>query len=132
MRVRDPVFRDERILLVDEFGQWFAAPSQTWPQVATQLRVTLDSDARRAYKDLVSARWLASGKRTDWDQLVLAALNDGTALDLILGRLFGEVLRRQRAGTIKFSEADLIDAIRICNQVIETNRPWETGAPAYG
>ena len=87
-RVRDPGFRDERIRLVDDFAKWFDAAPPSWPEVAALLRATPDPDARRAYKDLVSAQWCATGQWNDWHQLVLAVLADGTALDFIAGPAF--------------------------------------------
>jgi hypothetical protein len=90
-----------------------------------------DPDARRAYKDLVSAQWCAAGNWTDWHQLVLAVLADGTALDFILGRIFGEVFRRHREGNRPFPDSDLLDAMKICGEMIGTGRNWEIGAPAY-
>ena len=131
-RVRDPSFRDERLRLVDEFSGWFDAPSPMWPEVSALLRATPDPDARRIYKDLVSARWYSSGKWSDWDQLVLAVLADGTALDMILARLFAEVLRRHRAGVLSFPDSQLLEAIKICGSAIAPIGPWEASAPAYG
>ena len=130
-RVRDPGFRDERIRLVDDFAKWFDTASPGWPEVAALLRTTPDPDARRAYEDLVSARWCAAGQWSDWHQLVLAVLADGTALDFMLGRLFGEVCRRHRHGIRTFPDAELLEAMKICHQMVGTSRNWEIGAPAY-
>jgi hypothetical protein len=130
-RVRDPQFRDERINLVDEFAKWFAEAPPSWPEVAARLRMTPDPDARRLYKDLASARWSAAGKWNDWHELVFAVLADGTALDLILGRLFGEVVRKHRSGIRPFPDSELVEALKICHELNKTNRPWEVGAPAF-
>ena len=130
--VRDPGFRTERINLVDRFEEWFDEELPAWPEVAARLRSTPDADTRRLFKDLVSARWCAAGLWKDWDQLILAVLADATALDYILGRLFGEVIRRHRGGTHLFPDDELLEAVRICRDTIGTSRPWEVGAPAYG
>jgi hypothetical protein len=131
-RVRDPQFAKERGSLADAFEQWLAAPVPDWQAAASLLRATADPDARRAYKDLVSARWSAKGQWADWKHLVTAALADATALDFVLGRLAGHVLREHRDGLREFPDAALAEAISICAISLATSRPWELGPPAYG
>ncbi len=131
-RVRDPQFANERRALADAFEQWLAAPVPDWQAAASLLRATTDPDARRAYKDLVSARWSAKGRWADWKHLVSAALADATALDFVLGRFAGHVLREHRDGLREFPDAALAEAISICAKGLATSRPWELGPPAYG
>lgn len=130
-RVRDPRFRDERIALVSRFESWLADPVPDEPEASAALRATGDPDARRAYVDLVSARWAASGERSKLERLVPAALGDGTTLDFLLARLATQLFRQHREGLGEFSDAALKEAIKVCEEDLATERPWEFGAPAY-
>jgi hypothetical protein len=131
-RVRDPRFARERLELVDRFEQWLAAPAPVWGEVSALLRATPDPDTRRAYKDLVSARWSAERRWGNWGRLLVAALADATALDFVLGRLAARVIRRHHEGVCGFPDAALAEAISLCSENLATSRPWELGAPAYG
>jgi hypothetical protein len=130
-RVRDPQFNAERQQLVRDFETWFAAPTPEWPEVAARLRMMPDPDVRRAYKDLVSARWSAEAHAHDWGQLVIATLADATALDTVLGRLWARAIRQHHAGARELPNAALIEAIDICARDIATSRPWDLAEPAY-
>jgi hypothetical protein len=131
-RVRDPNFARERQELVNRFQQWLAAPLPKWPEVSTMLRATPDPDTRRAYKDLVSARWMAAGHWDDWKHLILAVLADATALDFVLARLAARMIREHREGMRDFPDAALAEALTLCAQHLATSRPWEFGVPTYG
>ncbi|CAH2402698.1 DUF4062 domain-containing protein [Mesorhizobium escarrei] len=124
-RVRDPKFGTERKELVDNFERWFAEPSPEWPDVSATLRLTADADARRAYKDLVSARWMAAGKWTDWGHLITAALNDATVFDLVIARMVSHAIVRHGKGERELTDTDLNEAIALCLDRFATSRPWE-------
>ena len=128
-RVRDPKFGNERMELVDEFVQWLAQQSPEWPDVSTTLRLTADADARRVYKDLASARWMAVGKWTEWGDLITASLNDATVLDLVLARMVSHAIVRHRNGERELPDAALNDAITLCVDQFATSRPWEVAGP---
>jgi hypothetical protein len=131
-RVRDPRFSEERRDLIDRFEAWTKAPTPAWESVAATLRETPEPDARRAYKDLVSACWAAEGRWEDWKHLMGAALNDATALDFVLGRLAARAIRRHREAVQALPDPQLAQALRICSEELATSRPWELGGPAYG
>jgi hypothetical protein len=131
-RVRDPKFATERVELVDRFEQWFAAPAPEWGEMSALLHATPDPDTRRAYKDLVSARWSAERRCGNWGHLLVAALADATALDFVLGRLAARMIRRHHEGVCEFPDAEFAEAITLCRENLATSRPWEVGAPAYG
>ena len=130
--MRDPKFASERVELVDRFGQWLAAPVPEWDEVSALLRATPDPDTRRAYKDLVSARWSAERRWGNWGHLLVAAVADATALDFVLGRLAARVIRLHHEGFGEFPDAALAEAIALCGENLATSRPWELGTPAYG
>ncbi|HMF94036.1 MAG TPA: DUF4062 domain-containing protein [Vicinamibacterales bacterium] len=129
-RVRDPRFAHERQDLVARYEQWFADPPPGWPEAASTLRLTADADARRAYKDLAAARWLAAGKATGWGELISASLNDATALDLVLARFASRAIRRHNRGERGLTDAALAEAMTICGERFATSRPWDAGTPA--
>ena len=129
-RVRDPSFAQDRQVLVDHFEAWLAEPLPAWSEVSARLRSTPDPDMRRALKDLVSARWLAAGHRDNWGDLVAAALNDATALDIVLGRLTCRAIGRSRSGDKPLSDAEVSRAVALCVARIAVSRPWEQVAPA--
>ncbi len=91
-----------------------------------------DADTRRAFKDLVSARWLADGQLENWGELLVASLADATALDTVLGRLIGRAIREHHAGAVHFPDAALAEAMTICEAEIAASRPWDLWVPAYG
>lgn len=131
-RVRDPKFAVERGQLVNEFERWLVAPPPNADAVSAVLRATPDPDTRRAFKDLVSARWLSGGQWLGWKHLVLATLADATALDFVLGRLTAHAVREHREGARELSDAELNDAMALCAEGIATSRAWEVGTPMYG
>ena len=131
-QVRDPGFAKERGELVDRFEQWLGTPVPEWSEVSALLCVTPESDNRRAYKDLVSARWSAERKWENWGHLLVAALADATALDFVLGRLAARVVRRHHEGVHDFPDAALDEAMSLCSEHLATSRPWEVGTPTYG
>jgi hypothetical protein len=131
-QVRDPGFAKERGELVDRFEQWLGTPVPEWGEVSALLCVTPESDNRRAYKDLVSARWSAQRKWENWGHLLVATLADATALDFVLGRLAARVIRRHHEGVHDFPDAALDEAISSCSEHLATSRPWEVGTPTYG
>jgi hypothetical protein len=129
-RVRDPNFAKDRQALVDRFETWLSEPVPLWSDVFARLRTTTDPDARRAFKELVSARWLAAGRSDNWGELLSSALNDATALDIVLGRITSRAIRRSRSGEKPLSDADLTRAMELCAAHIALSRPWELVAPA--
>lgn len=129
-RVRDPKFAQERQELVGRYEQWFAEPAPEWPEAASTLRLTADADARRVYKDLVAARWLAAGTSSGWGALISASLNDATALDLVLARFASRAVLRHRRGERDLPDAALAEAMTICGERFATSRPWEASTPA--
>lgn len=131
-RVRDPSFASERKDLANQSAKWFTASSPLPAEVVAKLRVMPDADMRRAFKDLTSARWVAEGQTEDWGPLVVASLADATALDTVLGRLFGHAIRQHHAGARLLPDAALAEAVAICGVDIATSRPWALGVPVYG
>jgi hypothetical protein len=127
-RVRDPSFAAERQELVSRFEKWLQGASPAWADVALRLRTMPEADTRRAYKDLVSARWAADGQWNDWGHLMVATLADATALDTTLARLFSHLIRRHHEGFANLSNAALREAMDICAMDIATSRPWEMEA----
>jgi hypothetical protein len=126
-RVRDPNFREERKALVAKYFQWFTQPVPGFEAVEETLAATPDPDARRVYKDLVSAQWLASGDAaniSNLEQLVAASLSDETTLDTLLARLFVA----QKDALTQQQVADIVD---LCSADFMMGRPWETGQVSY-
>jgi hypothetical protein len=130
LRVRDPNFSSDRQALVDRFAVWVTELVPAWPEVSARLRSTTDPDTRRALKDLVSARWIDEGHVHNWGDLLASALNDATALDIVLGRITSRAIRRSRSGEKALSDPDLARAIGLCVDRIAVSRPWEQSAPA--
>ena len=131
-RVRDPVFRQERISLVDEYTKWFDQSVPDAEQVDDVLANISDAENRRAYKDLVSARWSQTPdtRWRDLKRLVPLALTDGTVLDTLLGRVLGTYIRHHLAGTTPLPDAELLELIRICGENFIISRPWTHAEPA--
>ncbi len=125
-RVRDPAFGFERGELVKNYDTWWAKPPANSDDALAALAGITDSDARRVYKDLASATWTSSPVATgdDLKELVSASLSDGTATDFIFARLFALRLREHRMGTHPFTDTELSDCIRVCEQQIAISRPW--------
>jgi hypothetical protein len=122
-QVRDLQFRDKRVQLVQAYHQWSQQGVPDIETVRAILSQTLDPEARRVYKDHVSARWArpVDGPQLDGlKALVPLVLADGTTLDAVLGRIVGLRLRT-------LSDADLAEAIRICATSLATSKPWEFG-----
>jgi hypothetical protein len=130
-RVRDPHFATEQQELVDRFEQWLAAPLPELPEVSAVVRTTPGPDTCRAYMDLVSARWAAVGHWQDWQYLILATLNDATALDFVLARFAARVIREHHNGVREFPDAALAEAITLCGKYHMTDRPYGFDTPAY-
>jgi hypothetical protein len=124
-RVRDSKFAAERKELIERFEQWLTASTPECEDVLALLRAASDPDARRAYEELVSARWSAEGRWPHWSHLVQAALNDATALDFVLARLTARAIRMHHAALRDLSDATLNEAIRLCAERLATSRPWE-------
>lgn len=125
-RVRDPVFGVERGELVKNYDTWWTRPPTNSDDALAALAGIADPDARRVYKDLASATWIAppADRGADLKELVSASLSDGTAIDFIFARLFALRLREHRIGTHPFTDAELSDCIRVCEQQIAISRPW--------
>ncbi len=131
-RVRDPVFRQERIALTRDYGRWFDQAIPATEEVDDVLSSMTDADSRRAYKDLVSARW-SHPRGARWDdlkRLVLLGLSDGTVLDTILGRLMGCRIHRHLVGIQPMADPELLELVSICSKNFTTSRPWEQVEPA--
>jgi hypothetical protein len=124
-RVRDPQFSGERQKLVEQFDQWLGQATPDWSRLSAMLRNTVDPDTRRAYKDLVTARWAAEGHWKDWGHVVVATLADATAVDFVLARLAGYAIRRHHSGARELMGAELAEAIDLCAQRFATSRPWD-------
>ena len=124
-RVRDPGFRQERLDLVARFGQWAADPAPDYQTAQSRLSEMPDPDVRRVWKDLASARWAAPAVRDEGSLTALLPLllHDGTTLDAVLGRLVGPHVQA-------FSDADLVEAIRLCAAYFLGDRPWDVAAPS--
>ncbi len=125
-RVRDPRFRQERQSLVGLFGQWLALAPPDWAELSAMLHRTADADTRRAYKDLVTARWVADDRRDHWGQVVVATLADATALDFVLARWAAYAIRRHRSGIRELPDSALGEALRLCEQRFAVSHPWES------
>jgi hypothetical protein len=122
-QVRDTQFRVERIELVRMYRKWSLESAPSTASVLATLSATPDPDTRRVYKDFISARWSGrvDGPNPDGLKALLpTALADGTMLDAILGRLFGLAIGQ-------LSNAELLEAIRLCTTHFTSNRPWELG-----
>jgi hypothetical protein len=120
------MFGWERGELVKNYDTWRARPPANSDDALSALAGIADADARRVYKDLASATWMwPPGVRVDdLRELVSASLSDGTAIDFIFARLFALRLREHRMGTHPFTDAELSDSIRVCEQQIAISRPW--------
>jgi hypothetical protein len=120
--VRNPSFRERRIALVETYATiWWNEDIPDIEQVRETLAATPDPDARRVYKELVSARWVSPQAQPYWEglkALVPIGLTDATTLDFILGRLIGPRLRQ-------FSDDELQAAVDVCAVSLMTGRPWE-------
>jgi hypothetical protein len=125
-RVLDPAFGWERGELVKNYDTWSDRPPANSDDALSALAGIAEADARRVYKDLASATWMSPpGARVDdLKELVSASLSDGTAIDFIFARLFALRLREHRMGTRPFTDAELSDSIRVCEQQIAISRPW--------
>jgi hypothetical protein len=126
-RVRDPIYRQERIALVHDYALWFDQSAPDAEQADEVLANTPDPESRSAYKDLITARWTAGAR---WDELkreVPLVLTDGTALDTLLGRLLGS--RIYLARTHPLSDSELLKLIRICGENFINSRPWAHADP---
>ncbi len=120
-RVRDREFRDERLRLVESYDAWLREPSPDLRAVQAFVAVTPDPDARRAYKDLASARWSVAGtpESRDWlKALVPMVLEDTTTLDAILAR----VVRPKLAG---LTDRELAEAMDVVATGLTAGRPWD-------
>jgi hypothetical protein len=107
--VRDEAFRQERLALVDAYGEWMAEATPNLVAVHNKLSTVPDPDVRRVYKDLVSARWASPQGRDEASLagLIPIVLNDGTTLDALLGRWIGPRVSR-------LADSELADSIRLC------------------
>jgi Domain of unknown function (DUF4062) len=125
-RVLDPVFAWERGELVKNYDAWLARPPANSDDTLSALAGIADVDARRVYKDLASATWMSppGAKVNELKELVSASLSDGTALDFIFARLFALRLREHRIGMRPFTDEELSDSIRVCEEQIAISRPW--------
>jgi hypothetical protein len=123
--VRDPRFRQQRMSLVLASIGWWRGPAPDPTQGRTSLAAIGDRDTRLAYVDHVSARWSRQPDSVTWEglkSLVPIALEDGTTLDSVLGRLLGQRLTQ-------LTGQQLGEAIRICTTDLTTGRPWELWPP---
>lgn len=128
-KVRDSEFRREREQLVSAYHDWLAQPAPDIPAVRVALASIHDPDQRRVYKDLASARWVATAEPNQeaLKSLVLMMLGDSTTLDAALGRLLGLRIREHRNGGREFSDAELTKVLEVCADHFTTGRPWEFG-----
>jgi hypothetical protein len=121
-QVADPLFREERIRLVEDYTTWW---NQDSPDVETMQAALLgiaNHDARMTYIDYVSARW-ATSISPNWEglkALLPLTLLDSTTLDAVLGRLFGLSMHQ-------LSDEDLTEAIDLCATHFTSGRPWKLG-----
>jgi hypothetical protein len=129
-RVRDPHFNAERQKLVGLYRLWLTQHTPDWAELSAMLRSTPDADTRRAYKDLVTARWAAEGRWDDWGPVVIATLADATALDFVLARLAGRTVQRHRSGVLDLSDDELREAVDLCALRFATSRPWNSTVAA--
>jgi hypothetical protein len=119
--VRNLDFQFERVRLVNAFGEWWQAATPNTTTALQQLGKMSEADFRRVYKDHVSARWVGTPTPATpqaLSSLILAALNDGSLLDCLLGRLFGPKVAA-------LTDAELVRAMEICaNHLLD--HAWET------
>jgi energy-coupling factor transporter ATP-binding protein EcfA2 len=121
-RVLDAEFRDERLRLVAAYETWMNEPLPVADAIATGIAAIQDPDVRMAYVEYLSARLAAPGADDvkGLEGLISPTLADGTALDAVLGRLFGLAARR-------LDDDGLAAVIRTCANLLATSRPWELG-----
>jgi hypothetical protein len=119
--VPDVRFREERVALVDAYAEWMADTAPDLTAVHNKLSTVPDPEVRRVYKDLASARWANPESRDEasLSGLIPIALNDGTALDALLGRWLGPRLAH-------IGDDDLAESIRLCATYLLDQRPWKT------
>jgi hypothetical protein len=123
--VNDPWFKEQRVKLVSDYSSWMTESTGQLELEAVRVALSKinDPDTRRAYKDFVTARWAWPPEEAKWKELkalVPMTLTDTTTLDAVLGRLFGLRIKL-------FSDAELAEAIQICEVHLTTGRPWDLG-----
>jgi hypothetical protein len=122
-RVYDPVFRDERLALVDQHRAWTQTEAPDLDITQKRLSGIQDPDVRRAYQSHVSAHWASPAEpavATGLKTLVPTALFDSTTLDAILGRLIA-----LRCGQLQDQHLEAI--VNLTNAEFTAGRPWNLG-----
>lgn len=121
-RVRDPKFRNQRIRLVEEYGQAFNA------DLVAAYSLVFKSIFVNPARDMVllahlSAKCCCPPENPKWEalkSLVPLVLDDSTSLDALIARIF-------RLRIKELSDNEVVEAIRICTKYLTTGRPWEFG-----
>jgi hypothetical protein len=123
-RVYDPVFRQERLRLVEMHRAWSDEPAGDPASQSARVAATANSDERIAYLTHLSARWAApwegSSGLAKVKALVPLVLFDSTALDAVLGRLLGMAAPQLDVG-------QLDQVAELVSSHLTTGRPWSFG-----
>jgi hypothetical protein len=117
--VRNALFREERIRLVESFQRWWE--EDRVPDIAEVLAAA-DADSRHAYIEHISARCAADPSdrnRQTLKALVPLTVTDATTLDAVLGRLAG-------LHSTTLSDDGLQACLELCAAQLATGRPWES------
>jgi hypothetical protein len=123
-RVYDPMFRQERIALVERHGTWSRERTGELATLPTRLAAITNPDERIAYLTHLSARWAAPSEApaglSNVKALVPLVLSDSTALDAVLGRLFA-------MARPNLDDDQLEEVAELTSDHLTTGRPWTLG-----
>ncbi len=123
-RVSDPVFRQERLALIEQHRTWSREPAGELASLPARLAAIANADERIAYLTHLSARWAAPSEApADLPKvkaLVPLVMFDSTALDAVLGRLLA------MAGP-QLDDDQLEDVAKLTTDHLTTGQPWTLG-----